>query len=137
MKIGVAFTLLLAVLSVSVSAKPSYRYFSMPSGNISCNFEPRRIRCDVNSEIGKNKTSFKPRECKATWGYSYGLSRSGKPFMMCIDTVLETGMDSPTLLYGHKITLYGITCTSQITGLRCVNQSNHGFELSRATQNFF
>jgi hypothetical protein len=137
MRIRFLLAVLPVILSFSVSAKPSYRYFSMPSDNIYCEFEPRRIRCDVDSEIDKAKKKIKPKECKGNWGYSYGLSPTGKAFMMCIDTVMETMGGKPTLKYGQKITLYGITCTSQTTGLRCVNQSKHGFMLSRGSQIFF
>jgi hypothetical protein len=41
------------------------------------------------------------------------------------------------LEYGSYISLGGITCVSERTGMTCTNLDGHGFTLSRARQSLF
>jgi hypothetical protein len=44
---------------------------------------------------------------------------------------------SPVLPYGASLTLGGITCTSERTGMTCVNRDGRGFAVARAAQRVF
>jgi hypothetical protein len=51
------------------------------------------------------------------------------------DTVADPS--APVIPYGTQWRAYGFVCTSQTTGLTCVNSAGHGFSLSRAVQKVF
>ena len=51
------------------------------------------------------------------------------------DTVANNA--NPVLGYGSTLEAYGITCTSEQSGMTCTNPFGHGFSIARAKQSVF
>ena len=112
-----------------------------PSHNIFCQAVPpgddqpqARMRCDLQAMTSRPPPA--PRNCPLSWGDSFVLDPTGPGRLFCHgDTVRND--DDPVIAYGTQWRAYGFTCTSQTTGMICVNQSGHGFSLARAVQKVF
>lgn len=109
--------------------------FRMPSGNIFCAYEhydfaPFDLRCEIRS--GVKPLPPRPRSCgDAAWGEGYSMRRTGRAYVLCIsDTIYDP--KAKVLQYGTTWRGGSFTCSSSAKGLRCTNQSAHGFFLSRA-----
>jgi hypothetical protein len=101
----------------------------MPSRNIGCIFNraPVFVRCDVRS--GLKPAPPRPRGCDLDWAYGLEMTPFSRPRTFCAgDTALGEG---PILAYGASLKIYGFSCLSQRSGLRCTNRARHGFFLSR------
>jgi hypothetical protein len=107
--------------------------FRTPSGNIYCAYEhysfaPIDLRCEIRT--GVKPLPPKPRTCDADWGAGYSMRQTGLAHVLCIsDTIYDP--KAKVLAYGRTWHGGGFTCTSQTTGLRCMNARGHGFFLSR------
>jgi hypothetical protein len=121
----------LAAVGVASAAVPTpdpvQTGFNVPSGNMVCNGGPYRaghvLACTVFSEAsarGQRIWSMRP-----TGRVSVGFLKS------------NAATDFPTLRYGRSWSWLGIRCTSRRSGLKCTNQSGHGFVLSRQFQSEF
>jgi hypothetical protein len=109
-----------------------------PSGNIECvTFYyggQESLRCDM----GALTSSFtnKPADCPADWGSAFGMASTGNAQVLCHgDTIV--GPEQVVLQYGVAIQYGSFNCTSEKTGLTCVNLDGHGFTLSKARQTLF
>ncbi|HEX2234913.1 MAG TPA: DUF6636 domain-containing protein [Actinomycetota bacterium] len=85
------------------------------------------LRCDIHSGLSPEPQ----RECigEGDW-VSVVLHRDRRASAACVSDAVGS-MYSPTLAYGTTWARDAITCTSDETGLRCVNRLGHGFFLSR------
>jgi hypothetical protein len=90
-------------------------------------------RCD----IAEFSPSFaRPADCELDWGYAFEVAPEGPAAPLCAgDTVRDPR--ARVLEYGRYISLGGITCVSERTGMTCTNLDGHGFTLSRARQSLF
>jgi hypothetical protein len=137
------FIAALAALACGVSAAEAqdFLYAQAPSHNIACQAmtagpdQPRpQLRCDIRQTTSRPPRP--PANCPLSWGDAFVLDPTGPGRLMCHgDTVADPS--APVIAYGTQWRAYGFTCTSQTTGLTCVNQTGHGFTLSRAVQKTF
>jgi len=113
--------------------------FKSPSGNIFCSYfdydGPPEVRCDIlkaTRSFGK-----RPSDCDLEWGDSFAVSATAKRGeVVCHgDTVMTP--DAVALPYDRSFSQGGITCTSSMKGLTCVNGGGHGFFMSKAKQQVF
>ena len=112
-----------------------------PSHNIACMATPPgvgqptyELRCDIRQTTSRPPP--RPRGCPLSWGDAFVLDPTGPGRLFCHgDTVADPS--APVIAYGTQWRPYGFTCTSQTTGLTCVNRAGHGFSLSRAVQKVF
>jgi uncharacterized protein DUF6636 len=116
--------------------------FVTPSRNIACGFvhDPTQtaLRCDIQS--GLQPPPSKPATCEFDWGQTLGMKRKGRASPSCVsDAIVGADNRGPhvPLAYGKLISVGGITCRSEFSGLRCVNKSRHGFFLSRERYRLF
>jgi hypothetical protein len=128
----VRLTLISALLLVQLIAAPMgaqaalrTRRFQTPSGNIGCLLAGNHLRCDILSGLNPEPR----RRCELDWvGLSIGVRTRAAP--VCAgDTVFD--QDAPVLDYGSRWRRAGIVCVSRMSGLRCHNNYDHGFFLSR------
>ena len=99
--------------------------FRTPSGNIGCTFASGlvgavpNLRCDIRS--GLKPRLPRPRNCELDWGFGYSMASTGRAHVVCAGyTALIPG--SRVLRYGSKWSRGGFTCTSRVSGLRCVKR---------------
>jgi hypothetical protein len=111
--------------------------FTSPSGHIACLFldglDGPFVTCEINQKSWKPPP--RPADCDLDWGYGITL-RIHADFFCAGDTVRgdkEAGTDGSVILaYGTAMRFRSFTCTSQRTGVDCVNaKTRAGFLLSR------
>jgi hypothetical protein len=109
-------------------------YFQSPSHNIACAMLSDGVRCDIRNHSWQ--TPPKPPSCEVDYGGGLSLVSRGKGHYTCAgDTLLGHGK---VLGYGRSKTLGRYRCTSQTSGVRCVNSRNgHGFKLARESVKLF
>ncbi len=129
----------LAMLLAGPAAAQDFVVFRSPTGNIHCLMPEREgdwqgVRCDIlEAEISY---PLRPADCELDWGHAFEVPGQGSAGLACAGDTVATP-DSPVLDYGRQITHAGVTCTSEKTGMTCVNRDGHGFSLSRARQRLF
>ena len=133
----------LAALAGAVTPAAAQDFLSAqaPSHNIACQAEsagpdqPRpQLRCDIQQT--STRPPRPPASCPLELGNSFVLDPTGAGRLLCHgDTVADPS--ARVIPYGTQWRPYGFTCTSQTTGLTCVNGAGHGFTLSRAVQKAF
>ncbi|MFT3988261.1 DUF6636 domain-containing protein [Aestuariivirga sp.] len=133
---GAVIVLLIGGAAVAIADQAN---FKSPSGNIFCSYfdydGPPEVRCDIlNSTRSFRKP---PSDCDLEWGDSFAVSATAKRGeVVCHgDTVMTP--DAAPLPYNRSFQQGGITCTSSMKGLACVNAKGHGFFVSRAKQQVF
>ena len=112
-----------------------------PSHNIACQATPPgpgqptyELRCDIRQT--STRLPRAPANCPLSWGDAFVLDPTGPGRLFCHgDTVMDPS--ARVIPYGTQWRPYGFTCTSQTTGLTCVNADGHGFAISRASQKVF
>ena len=112
-----------------------------PSHNIFCQAEsagpdsPRpSLRCDIEKTFTRPPPA--PRSCPLSWGDAFGLDPAGPGHLLCHGDTVQNP-DAYVIPYGTQWRAYGFVCTSQTTGLTCVNAAGHGFSLAKASQKVF
>lgn len=131
---------LIACLSLCASPAIAQDYiaFQSPSGNIHCVIwggEYAGARCDM-MELTPS-FSKAPADCDLDWGASFAVDPLGdRGYLACVgDTVADP---SGLLLdYDQEISIVGITCVSQKSGMTCTNALGHGFTIAKAKQTLF
>jgi hypothetical protein len=107
--------------------------FQTPSRNIGCMYSPEfgTLRCDILSGLQPEPEGV----CQLDWT-GIAMTRTGTARVQCAgDTVYDR--DARVVAYGTTWARAGITCLSRPTGLRCTNERDHGFFLSRARWDVF
>ena len=107
--------------------------FATPSGNIVCDITADGARCGIASLAQKPA----PVDgCDGSVGFVYVVDASGKVDVPCVpkkDLPKKAGKDVNVLGYGQKSAAYGFTCTSEESGMSCVDDvTGTGFSLARA-----
>jgi hypothetical protein len=129
------------VILAHPAAAQDFQGAQTPSRNIACMAMPpgpdmphSELRCDIKQMSSRPPPA--PRGCELSWGDAFVLDPVGPGRLFCHgDTVFDPA--SPVIAYGTQWRAYGFTCTSQTSGLTCVNPAGHGFSLSRAVQKVF
>jgi hypothetical protein len=109
--------------------------FRSPSGNISCELQGTRLRCDMGT-LGTTRPR-RPASCIGDWGHAFVISRTGSRGGRICVTDAVGGPGTPTLAYGRTWRRGGLRCTVRTSGLRCVNGRGHGFSLRIGRQRLF
>lgn len=116
--------------------------FKTPSGHIHCDAFPAEgaagkavLRCDITGP-GQPRVA-RPKDCDLDYGYAFELFEpGGKARLLCAgDTVADPR--HKVLAYGGSWEHGGMRCDVTTSRLRCVNSSEHGFELSARRQRRF
>ncbi|MCO5062834.1 MAG: hypothetical protein M9924_00305 [Rhizobiaceae bacterium] len=129
-------SLALLMLMVCEPATAQDISFRSPTGNIHCMIfdgSYRGARCD----LGQFTPSYtRPSDCDLDWGYAFEVGATGPGAPLCAgDTVKDP--KAAILNYGHSVRRGGLTCTSERSGMTCVNSQGHGFKVARARQKAF
>jgi hypothetical protein len=99
--------------------------FRMPSGNIGCELEDTKVRCDIRSGLKPPPA----KSCSGDWGGAV-LTAHGKAKPNCANNTIVDD-SAPTLQYGSTWGGGGISCLSDPSGLQCSSTTGHSFFLSR------
>lgn len=118
--------------------------FQMPSGNVVCggdlmnqdeNASPwHGVACVMVTPISLPKKI--DQSCSHGWGYEFIVAPAGEASRPC-HAHLPVQFDAPVLKYGSKIKGKGWECSSETSGLTCVNNDKHGFKLRKYEQVLF
>ena len=132
--------LLLALCLLATPAlADEYIVFQSPTGNIQCGLyvgsDGSGVRCDLSQMTGQSY-SHRPAGCEYDWGSSFAVDGVGKGYLACVSDAVGDG-SGLVIGYGEQISLGGITCSSQKSGMTCVNPSGHGFTVAKAKQRLF
>jgi len=122
------------ISTASITLAQAQEAFKTPTGNIGCAVYDGVLRCDLMKNDAKIPP--KPASCTEDWGSAFSMSATGKPIRLCHgDTVFAE--EEPTLDYGRSWDHQGFHCSSEKTGLTCINQSHRGWMLKRSEQQLF
>jgi hypothetical protein len=130
------------ILALTLAAGPAvaddeFLFFQSPTGNIGCMLMTGSwdgARCDIFELTMSFPTP--PADCDLDWGHAFEVAAHGGAGPVCAgDTVFDPG--GFVLGYGKSVTLGGVTCTSEKTGMTCTNARGHGFSVARARQKVF
>lgn len=126
------------ILLASPALADEMVFFRSPSANIQCMIatgEWAAARCDV-MQVTNLSHPIPPADCDLDWGHAFEVGPVGRGAPACVgDTVASP--DAMELGYGQSVDLGGFRCTSEKTGMTCVNGQGHGFTLSKAAQKMF
>ena len=125
----------------STNASPDTGFIT-PSGNISCRYfegdsdqAPNpTLRCDIRDHV---TIRTRPADCDLEWGDAFEISKNGTHGTEICHGDTTFGGNLPKLEYGIAWNFHGLTCTSDVSGLTCLNHNGHGFRLSRLSQQIF
>ncbi len=135
-----------AFLLMTLSAHADSASFKAPSGNINCLYldydNKPEVRCDISQFTPSFKTvpdgtSNEVMTCTPAKLHGFSVSPTdaqGQAFCPT-DAVIDPA--SAALAYGQIFKRGGLMCTSETTGMTCMNAAGHGFSLSRAQQKVF
>jgi hypothetical protein len=130
-----------AALAGGIADAQDFLGAQTPSHNIFCMASTpgvgqptAELRCDIAQTSTRPPPA--PKSCPLSWGDAFGLDPTGPGHLLCHGDTVQNA-DDPVIAYGTQWRAYGFTCTSQATGLTCVNGQGHGFSLSRAAQKLF
>ena len=136
MKMMPKVLLSLSLALMSAAALADEIGFRSPTGNILCLGDDEGVECYIKNVSKITNTKFEG--CQMDWGQLFYLESVGRASLVCHgDVPIEESASMRVLPYGKSIKGYGWTCTSQKTGMRCVNRAGRGFGLSRAKQTIF
>jgi hypothetical protein len=136
----------LGLICASGLAQAESASFKSPTGNINCIYSDYdnkpEVRCDILQFTPSFKTvpagtSNEVITCTPAKLRGFTISpgdAEGKAF--CPTDAAIDG-DQIVLGYGQTFKRGGLLCTSETSGMTCMNAAGHGFSLSRATQKVF
>lgn len=127
-----------AVLLALPAYAQDFISFQSPSGNIGCFIlmgDETFARCDILDYTPS--ISNDQGLCDLDYGDSYAIyGRATRGEVVCHgDTAFDGG--AIVLEYGQELSIGGITCWSEKTGMTCANNNGAGFEMSKARQGVF
>jgi hypothetical protein len=115
-----------------VNIKPINGPFQSPSGNIRCTMFDSDGRNTVRCQVVEHGWKAPPRspDCQLNWGDRVELTEDSAALFSCYGQNLPD--PQATLDYG-KVAVFGsISCTSETTGILCLdNDTGHFFDVSR------
>jgi hypothetical protein len=131
-------TMLCLCLLAAPAAAQDMLQFRSPTGNIHCAIftgDYAGVRCDLRQLTPSYRTA--PAGCDLDWGSSFEVGvRDRKGVLACVgDSVEDPG--SFVLGYGEEVSLGGIICASDESGMTCTNPGGHGFTVAKARQRLF
>ncbi|WP_370619422.1 DUF6636 domain-containing protein [Mumia qirimensis] len=101
--------------------------FRSPTGNIVCRLDTDGARCQIKDYA--YKPPQRPEGCEGGWGGALVLDEFGGYFACAVPAMSG---NSPELAYGRSTVIGAYGCTSQRTGVTCVDtDTGRGFTLSR------
>jgi hypothetical protein len=118
-----------AVLVLTGAATARAWGIETPSKNILCGTLDGTVQCTILRQI----VVTAPSTCDGDYTFD-GVLRSRGPARLkvgCYGGLVFNPSGLVVLSYGSRATKLGVTCSSSTIGLRCVNESGHGFFLSR------
>ena len=119
-----------------ISASGNEAFFVSPSGNIQCAITAGDgvvAECYLRQFTPSAALAAQP--CGQSWGFFVDHQSPGRA--QCADPAYVM-MTAPKVLgYGRWVSLAGITCRSEKSGMTCTNGAGHGFQLARAAQSLF
>ena len=123
--------------SLPTTAAPNLIGFQTPSKNIHCagfvDASGTSLRCDILQNNAK--IPARPKDCQLDYGNAFEMTLKGKSQRLCYgDTVADA---YPILQYGTTWKWAGFVCNSSTTGVRCINLSGHGWQISKSAQTLF
>ena len=129
---------LLGLVVASPALADDALFFRSPSGNINCVLgtgDDAYVRCD----IAEFTPSFSrpPAECDLDWGDSFEITVTGRKGALGCHGDTAFSEESFTLGYDDVLIFGGFACTSERTGMSCINERGHGFEISKTKQRVF
>jgi len=131
---------LAALGPVSVQAQ-DFLNAQTPSHNIFCqaaapgiNQPQAQLRCDIMSKTTRSPPP--PRNCPLSYGDSFVLNPTGPGSLLCHGDTVQNSEDV-VIAYGTQWRPFGFVCTSETTGITCVNAEGHGFSVAKASQKVF
>jgi hypothetical protein len=136
----------LGLISASGLVQADSASFKSPTGNINCIYsdydKKPEVRCDIMQFTPSFKTvppgtSNEVITCTPAKLRGFTISpddAEGKAF--CPTDAAIDG-DQTVLAYGQTFKRGGLICTSEMSGMTCMNAAGHGFSLSRASQKVF
>jgi hypothetical protein len=108
--------------------------FRTPSGNIFCALTATTVRCDIAKRSWT--APAKPASCPLDWGHGLYIDADGAGLLCAGDSLLNSS--TRTLAYDTGLRSGALVCTSESTGLKCVNErTTHGFTLAVAEYTLF
>lgn len=122
-------------VSLTPTAAADLVGFTSPSGNIGCILTDDMVRCDIASRDWEPPP--RPADCPDFTDYGQGISLSpiGPATFVCAgDTTLGSG---PVLEFGEFQAGGGMSCDSELPGIRCTNSEGRGFVISRQAYQLF
>lgn len=139
MKPVLTFCLALSLAAPAAHAQDFLFSFRSPTGNIHCLIGDLAEGGGAQCELVNLTPSYtkRPADCDLDWGHSFLVEAgAARGEVACVgDTVRDDG--SFELDYGGTMKHGEITCTSERTGMTCVNATGHGFSISRGQQRVF
>ncbi len=128
----------LALLLLATPATPALAqdaFFQTPSGNIQCYAGEDFVDCEI-IESDVPPPLPQPADCDLDWGSRFTVGDVGPGAMVCHGDTLR-GQGYPVLGYGASLEVGAVTCSSEESGLTCLNRDGGGFTLSRRGQRLF
>jgi hypothetical protein len=128
-----------ALPALPASAGDTIEGFSSPTRGIGCmnvnSGHDHYLRCDVVG--GVVPLPPRPANCPSETGYGQGfqMSSTGSPRVVCAG---DTSRGSDNVVpYGTLWNHHGFSCASSRDGMKCTNESGHGFFISRGDSRRF
>lgn len=133
-----SLALAFAALAAAPARADEYVAFLSPTGNIGCAIYTGGDYAEARCDLRELTPSYRkpPPGCDFDWGNSFAVGATGGGYLACVsDSVFDPG--ALTLGYGKSLTVGPFTCTSEKTGMTCLNPQGHGFKVAKAKQQLF
>ncbi len=136
----------LGLLLASYSAHAESVSFKSPTGNINCIYSDYdnkpEVRCDIMQFTPSFKTvppgtSNEVIRCTPQKLNAFVITPNHSSGSAFCPTDAAIDGEQVVLAYGQTFKRGGLLCTSETTGVTCMNAAGHGFSLSRASQKVF
>ncbi len=136
----------LGLLLATCSAQAESASFKSPTGNINCIYSDYdnkpEVRCDIMQFTPSFKTvppgtSNEIIRCTPQKLNAFVITPNDSNGSAFCPTDAAIDGEQVVLAYGQTFKRGGLLCTSETSGVTCMNAAGHGFSLSRASQKVF